>query len=102
MGSCVERAGGRVVVARGRGDMEPCYSCLVITTTHTNLIHYKQSGCLYTVITMIQWQLCSPQLPAQPGQVPAVLAVPLHPGRCSPLHTLQGGRRLHQVEIWDD
>ena len=48
MGSCVERAGGRVVVARGRGDMEPCYSCLVITTTHTNLIHYKQSGCLYT------------------------------------------------------
>ena len=49
------------------------------------------------VITMIQWQLCSPQLPAQPGRLPAVLAVPLHPGRCSPLHALQGGRRLHQV-----
>ena len=51
---------------------------------------------------MIQWQHCSPQLPAQPRRLPAVLAVPLHPGRCSPLHTLQGGRRLHQVEIWDD
>ena len=94
-GVCQARSEGHVLLERRTGH-QPCYTCLVFHITHTNLIHYKESKSALPLLSSPHLSSLSSHLLLWPG-AGAGLSLSDHPRRRSPVHSVPGGRHLHQM-----